>query len=120
MTIQRSLFSLIFALLVAIPQLASADAFEGAAHVDAVFDREHADVTITGQAAYGIFWVTAYRMRLEDLTPDVRRARGREVTCYAYGPMTVVAEEWDYACYLSVGEFGDIVAPPIPDDFPRP
>ncbi len=120
MTIKRAILCLVFPFLIATPQLASADVFEGKAVVDAQIEREHADVTITGQAAYGVFWVTAFRMRLEDLAPGVRRARGRDVTCYAYGPPTATIEEWTYACYLSVGEFGQISAPPIPVDFPLP
>ncbi len=106
--------------LFAAAQAASADSFDGSTTVDAQIDQEQADVVITGKAAYAIFWVTAYRMRLEDLAVDVRRARGRDVTCYAYGPPTATIEEWVYTCRLRVGEFGEITAPPIPADYPRP
>jgi hypothetical protein len=113
MNIHRTIFSLAIPHLFAASPTASADVFDGSASVDAQIELEHAEVVISGRAAYGIFWVTAARMRLEDLAAGVRRARGRDVTCYAYGPPTATIEEWSYACYLNVREFGEIVAPPI-------
>jgi len=115
-----AIFVLALPIFIATNQTASADVFVGAATVDAQIDQEHADVVITGQAAYGMFWVTAFRMRLEDLAVDVRRARGRDMTCYAYGPPTAAIEEWTYSCYLNVGEFGEITAPPIRAYYPLP
>jgi hypothetical protein len=99
---------------------ALAEIFDGTVTVDAQIESEQAEVVINGKAAYGIFWVTAFRMRLEDLAPDVRRARGRDITCYAYGPPTDAIEDWLYSCRLNVGEFGEIVAPPIPVQYPLP
>jgi hypothetical protein len=115
MTIHRAILSLVLPFLMITTQLAQADVFDGTATVDAQIEREHADVTITGQAAYGIFWVTAFRMRLEELAVDLRRARGRDVTCYAQGMPTDAIEQWTYTCHLVVGELGNIVAPPIPN-----
>jgi len=120
MSIRPVFLSFFLGMSAALPQVAAAEIFEGKATADAEIEREHADVAITGKAAYGIFWVTAFRMRLEDLGVGVRRARGRDVTCYAYGPPTAAIEEWTYACYLSVGELGEIKAPPIPAQYPLP
>lgn len=117
-TLRAIIFRTLPIALFAAAPVASADVFDGSVKVDAQIEGEQADVIIEGQAAYAIFWVTAFRMRLEDLADDIRRARGRDVTCYAYGPRTATIEEWVYSCRLLVGELGEISAPPIPASVP--
>ena len=115
MTTVRAMIWFLFPLSLTCSQTAAAAVFDGDAAVDAQIEREHAEVAIYGKAAFAIFWVTAFRMRLEELGVNVRRARGRDVTCYAYGEPTTAMEQSQYACHLSVGEFGAISAPPIPN-----
>lgn len=109
-----ALVSLVFPFFITLARPASAEIMRGSTVADVEIERGHAVVSITGKAAYGIFWAASIAMRLEDLGPEVRRARSRTMTCYGFGDWNVAIEEWSYVCQTVVGDHGELAAPQNP------
>ena len=97
----------------ATPALADTTTYEGAITVETDFEQEHGDIRVTGQAAYALWGLMAFRTRIEDLAPDLRRARGRGAICYECGDASTTPITWVYTCKLEVGSFGEIKAPAV-------
>lgn len=93
--------------------LAEAGTYEGGITVKTDFEQEYGDIRVTGQAAYALWGLMAFRTRIEDLAPDLRRSRGHGAICYEFGDASTTPITWVYTCKLEVVSFGEIKAPAV-------